>query len=223
MLTFTSEYPCPIRMKRSGGGPTGLCLMEAFSVLESPKLPSEYTDSPKSVPTVIRNIGIEINDLGNVEISDNERADLLWPVLPKMFNLDKAVSHLPKSSSFFQPWFAGNYPWTKLLEELGVTVPCGTVSNLMAFYAQKVDEEGIPRWDYNKAVKVLETALSVLWETAIENGCPIGPQDDFAPYQIQNLESWIDSLQEVYEKCELEGCEHRTGSSQVRRMEMVPA
>lgn len=172
MLTFESRYPCPVRLIHGGGvGKYGLCAMELLSVMaggcqEDGIRPNEWVSS---VDEDLRNLVVRVNDTTAFWSTPEQRADLLWPILPKVLGT-KGNGPAP-------------FPRETYADRLGVPIPGTPVGALLMFERLHGEDMG----SYQEAaLHALKEGISLYWETW--GGTP---QEDYTDEQYGRLTRWL--------------------------------
>lgn len=165
MLTFESRYPCPVRLVHGGGvGRYGLCAMELLGVMMEGQ-PSEWVSS---VNEDLRSMMVNVNDLRYLWPTPEDRADLLWPILPKLVGTDLYNCPFPRAT---------------YSERLRVP-PSGTPwGALLMFINLHKDDHDYPA---KAAISGLKEGISLYWETWGGE-----PQQDFTKDQIGRLNTFL--------------------------------
>jgi len=174
MLTFETQYACPVRLIHGGGaGQLGLCAMELLAVMTG-ELHKETSLPTEWVPTVnedIRNLVVKVNDTGLLWSTPEQRADLLWPILPKVFNTFQVQAAFPREA------------YAELLGIPQAITPVSVLNMYMLLGSLSQAQE--------VALDGLKKGISLFWES-----WELTPQDDYTPEQIARLEEWVTSQQE---------------------------
>lgn len=187
MLTFSTRYDCPTKFLAGGGNGTyGLCAMEAISVLTG-----EYLSDPKpiiivgsqgyveelrpyvnvsSVHPALRDILVSANDsLTAAELSGEDRADGLWPILPSVMNTGHIaagipVPEYPSSEESFKYNYLRGFPLHKWADGLGEELPNGPWTNPMSVLRQFAFRAEHPTRVWERILIATKSAIEVFWE-----------------------------------------------------------
>ncbi len=177
-VDFQSSYPCPVAIRRSGGnGRQGLCAMELLDVMTreaNPDLNEKYlliSDNEGGVNSVLRSAVLWWNDFGSEVLTQNQRADIIWPILPSV---------LGTASISINPVAFGDH-----LQDLGYGEFCCA---LCPFTFHPLVRDTNSKHDPEKATEVLKSVIRMFY--AIANVSP--PQSDYSGSQIANLQEWME-------------------------------
>jgi hypothetical protein len=175
-VDFVSAYPCPVALRRSGGAGTyGLCAMELLNVMTRPDADPEtkysyITDVVRGIPEgvhgILRDQVIWFNDVATQGLSDDERADLLWPILPSVLGTGNA--------------YLDEIEFFNVLTEKGLGGRCHPDCSFDLGYGD------IERTT-DRATQILKGAIREFY--SFTQTTPL--QSDYTPKQIDNLHEWM--------------------------------
>lgn len=196
-IDFSSAFPNRYLLRaHSGDGVYGWCAIEMASIMDGQLLPNE---SHLPFNRFLRSFVIQVNDMAFQHVSREERADALFPILPKLFGSREAEAFLPEDMTETYGGFYDDpcrFPRVEYLDRLGLPHtmrnPWGMIIAPSVSYNYE-EARGTP--DFHKGVDLLKKAIMVFWEQVERHGGP-SPQDDFTQEQIDNLEDYIDGLPE---------------------------
>lgn len=217
MLTFTTQYPCPTVFLAGGGdGNWGLCVMEALSVLtgewiSNPKPLMEwdgqkYTELARpyvnvsSVHPALRDLLVSANDtLGAPDLSGEDRADGLWPILPSVMDTARLTAgerlpDYPTSIEAFRYNYLQGFPiqtWAADLGEELTNGPWTTPPTILRSYAWRASS---PEKVWERTLIATKRAIEVFWE--VHPGEL--PRTEFTTMEVFRLTEYLDEHPNPY-------------------------
>lgn len=179
---FKTSYPCPVSLVEGGGeGRWGLCAMELVSLLTG-----EGTDRPwtivGSVHPVLRDSIVCLND-GGLALSNEERADAIWPLLPSIMGTGEYGKGSPPPGTedrySYLRW--QGLPFRELVTLLGLPLdeasPNATVGELLR------------RGRFLTRASFLEMTKAIIGFFWLHFGGL--PQEDFTEEQLKRLNRYL--------------------------------
>lgn len=193
MLTFTTQYPCPVPFMAGGGhGEYGLCAMEAVSILTGEGNIAPHADI-KSVHASLRDLMICANDtLPNGDLPGEVRADGLWPIIPSILetgdlgpelNLNEP---LPPQEHFSMSFLKG-FPivdYAMALDEDLIHGAYTSPSNVLRGYIARASN---PLQMWERAVHGMKIGVEVFWDEFRKDALP---RTEFTDREVERIRDY---------------------------------
>lgn len=193
MLTFTTQYPCPVPFVSGGGhGEYGLCAMEVVSIMTGEDKFVPHADV-SSVHASLRDLMICANDaLPNDVLPGEVRADALWPIVPSILgtgDLGPQIdlnTPLPPQEHFSQSFLKG-FPIVDYAMALNEDLIHGSYtspSNVMRAYIHRTSS---PLQMWERAVHAMKIGVETFWDEFREEALP---RTEFTEREVEEVRDY---------------------------------